>query len=559
MSSDPAVARALRSPGKLITLSQPRAAGGPFGRLERLAPVVAASAAAAVLSIGLAYGARAVGGTDSFGYVSQAYLWLHGTPKIDQPLAAQVPWPYPDESLAPLGYRGAAGHTIVPSYPPGVPVAMAAAYLLWGACGPYYVGPLFAAVLVLVTYGLTRQLGGTRLTAALAATLMAGSPVLLINVMAPMSDTPAAALWMAALLLAAHQGRAPAFGAGCAAGAALAMRPNLAPLAVALMLAAGSWTQTGCGPPRIWRAVLVLAGILPAAGLLAFENARLYGSPLASGYVGLPSLFDPGNVLGNIGRYTRWMFASHGVAIALAALPLIVRPARPPWLTPRAAAPLAAYALIVGASYVFYVQFDDWWYLRFMLPVLPLAFMLLGTALVWAARWLPRRGAGFGLMLATALVLGGWWRFADSHGVRTIGAGEARYAAVAQYIHREMPGEAIVIARQHTGPVWFYSGRQTVRYDFFAPPRLTAAAEWLRDHGRQPYLVLEDWEEADFKRRFAGQGALGRLDVLVLAEMTQPVRVRIYDPLSPPSALPPRPITIAPSGRCAEPAGPWKP
>src|SRR5262245_8154776 len=51
------------------------------------------------------YGARAVGGADEYGYVSQADLWLKGSVKVQQQFARQVPWPYGDWTFAPLGYR----------------------------------------------------------------------------------------------------------------------------------------------------------------------------------------------------------------------------------------------------------------------------------------------------------------------------------------------------------------------------------------------------------------------------------------------------------------------
>src|SRR5688572_19285658 len=112
------------------------------GRSDLAALVVASAAAVLVFWLGLAYGSRAATGADTFGYVSQAYLWLKGDLQLEQPLSRELPWPHQEQSLTPLGYRpGEVRHTIVPIYAPGVPLLMAGFELLFDACGPYYVTP----------------------------------------------------------------------------------------------------------------------------------------------------------------------------------------------------------------------------------------------------------------------------------------------------------------------------------------------------------------------------------------------------------------------------------
>src|SRR5262245_381044 len=193
------------------------------GRVDALAPIAGIAAAAIVLWVGLTYGVRAAGGADAFGYVSESFLWLKGQLQVPQPLGAEVPWPNGDGSLAPLGYRaGAARHTMVPTYSPGVPMVMALVTRLTGVCGPYLVTPWFGCVLVLATLGLAVRLTGDRLAGAIAAVFMAASPAFLFNYLVPWSDTPAAASWTAALL-AVTWSSAPA-----AAAASPASRPAAA-------------------------------------------------------------------------------------------------------------------------------------------------------------------------------------------------------------------------------------------------------------------------------------------------------------------------------------------
>ena len=73
--------------------------------VDRFAPIGAIVAAVAVLWLGVTFGSRAATGADAFGYVSQAYLWLKGDLQIQQPLSREFPWPHPEETFTPLGYR----------------------------------------------------------------------------------------------------------------------------------------------------------------------------------------------------------------------------------------------------------------------------------------------------------------------------------------------------------------------------------------------------------------------------------------------------------------------
>jgi hypothetical protein len=143
----------------------------PFGRraiddeLERIVLIaqaaampVAVGASLAVVVCGLYWGTFAASSVDAFGYVSEAALWARGRLRIDQPFVASIPWPAADlgiraDGLSPCG----PGHAIVPSYAPGLPLLMALAERLAGACGPYYVVPLLGGLCVWCCYLLGRR------------------------------------------------------------------------------------------------------------------------------------------------------------------------------------------------------------------------------------------------------------------------------------------------------------------------------------------------------------------------------------------------------------------
>jgi hypothetical protein len=531
-------------------------------RLDRYSAVLALAAAAGVLWIGLAYGTRAVGGSDTLGYVSEAYLWLKGDLKLEQPLSRQAPWPFAGDTLAPLGYKsGATRHTMVPICAPGLPLIMAASVKLCGGCGPFYVAPVFGALLVVLTWMLAYRLTGSALTSASAAILMASSPAFLVNLIVPMSDVVTAALWVGALIFLTGPRLWRAAAAGAMASVAILVRPNLVPLCFACALAAEMWpVPTVARPRRGARALAFLLGAAPGAAAVGAINNYLYGSPLASGYPPLSELYAIDRLPGNLWRYATWLASSHAAVVALALVSLLIRQARPAWLTRDRLLPAAAFVGTLCVVYFFYLEFTAWWYLRFFLPAFPFLFMLSGAALAWLAR-LPSPAIGVPALIAALVILvetsvG----FALARGLRDTGVGEQRYVAIAEYIDRQLPATAAIIAMQHTGTIAFYTGRTVIRYDYLPRDRLRYIVEWLAANGHPPYVVLEDWEEASFRHHFSrGQDAMGRLDVALLAETAQSGKVRIYDPrrAADPSVPPPQ-LTVMRTRDCAGPGAGWR-
>src|SRR6266446_110010 len=95
---------------------------------RRIALVSIVFMAIAVLVVALSRGSFVAGGADSYGYLSQARLWEHGSPISYDPMIREVQWPFADWTFSPLGYRpGLLKGTIVPIYSAGYPLLMAAA------------------------------------------------------------------------------------------------------------------------------------------------------------------------------------------------------------------------------------------------------------------------------------------------------------------------------------------------------------------------------------------------------------------------------------------------
>jgi hypothetical protein len=107
---------------------------------------------------------------------------------------------------------------------------------------------------------------------------------------------------------------------------------------------------------------------------------------------------------------------------------------------------------------------------------------------------------------------------------------ESRYIAAGAWASERLPADAVLLSVQQSGPLRLYGRRTTVRFDYIEPRGLDAAVRHLDSIGRPPYFVLEAWEEAQFRDRFAAHTALGLLDWPPVAEVGRPVRVRFYDP-----------------------------
>jgi len=349
-------------------VAAPAAPSRSIRRFDAAALTLAVALAAA----GILAGGKAVGGADSYGYASQAELWLKGRPVIDLSFAKDVPWLAQRASFKPLGYHAVGpsdGYTIGPTYAAGLPLLLAAGKLVGGQAGLFWVVPLFGGLLVLATYGIGRRLGMP--TAGLvAAWLTATSPTVVYMSLVVMSDVPTAAVWAAAWWAALGSTRRSALAAGLLAGLAIMIRPNLAPLAALLGLRYAFDRLRGAAP--------YVAGLIPGVAFVALFNAVVYGSPLRSGYGDLSSLFDRHHTLTNAGHYLLWLAQSQ-TPLAIAGLVLLFAPVARLWpRVPdrRVLIAMAGFVAVLWAMYFPYLVFDSWWYLRFLLPSWP--FILLG-------------------------------------------------------------------------------------------------------------------------------------------------------------------------------------
>ncbi len=558
-------------------------------RGDRLAPAAAVLLALSVGTAAALFGGHVAAAADASGYVSQSRLWGQGRIRVPAPDLTGAPWPERGWLVAPLGYAPShvAGE-LAPTYAPGLPWLMAFGAAVLGEGGRYVWTPLFVALLVWGTFRLARR-EAPPLVALSAATLVATSPPVLFAAMQTMSDLPAAALWLGALLTLGSNRAAVTLVSGTLAALALVVRPNLVALAVALWtanLAARTWARpelpgrlvqrrhrsaaplVGVGSDRapdsadgapavarltpgsvapVWvrgllaPAMLWAMPVALAALAIAAVNTALWGAPIASGYGANADLFMVANVPRNLARLGRWTVETGGgwslVGVAGAGWAAMTGARRRTW-------PALAVVIAVVASYLVYAVFEEWWYLRFYLPAWP----VLATAAAVAgwralARWHDDGAAMAVVAVALTIGVSGVSRTA-AVGAFDLWRSEQRYAATAAFVAAEAPRNAVVLSVQHSGAVAYYSGRTIARWDYVTPGALDDFCAGLAAAGRAAWLVVDDWEEAPFRQRFAGDRR-GRLDWAPLGEArVGAARVRVYDLTTPTRAMGPALIPI---------------
>jgi hypothetical protein len=499
----------------------PTVASGFSRTISSLSTLIAIVAAIALAAVGFARGTYAAGGSDSSCYALMAGAFASGNLQPSSALESQVPWPDASRTFAPGGFVPSQSNpaAAAPVCAPGFSLLLAPLEKLGGPTALFSATPLAGALLVWLAFLAGRALAGP-LAGAMSATLVLTSPIVLFQVVQPMNDIATAALWTAVYV--AFLSRRWAL-AGMCCGLALLVRPNLVPLAIV----AGLYVVTDRSPKpesRIPGGVVFCLAALPFAVAVLYLNDRLYGGPLRSGYGQLSHLFSLANIPANAVRYSGWLIQTETVLILLGFLaPLAVDRSRrrATWL----ALGLAATTAVIYSAYT---PFDDWSYLRFLLPAITL---LLVLASVSATTLMLRGGARVGvfvILLGMAVFGLNGLRMARDRFAFNMQALEQRYRSAGIVARDRLPAEAAILTTWDSGAIRFHARKEAIVWDALDPAWLDRALEWLSQHGHQPFILLESWEEPRFRQRFAARSAIGNLDWPPKYEIDRVVR--IYDP-----------------------------
>ena len=260
-----------------------------------------------------------------------------------------------------------------------------------------------------------------------------------------MSDVPAAALWTLAWAMSLRQGIAASVAAGTTVALAILVRPNLAPLALAL-----AWLQYA--PPELvaprtrWSRLVLFAGSAAIGPvLLAWSQWALFGHPLSVGYPGAEAFYQVAHIAQNLVIYPRLLLAEHGPWLFFGLLlPLvwcIVEP-RPPREASRAAWSAVAVAALTVAIYLPYLPYDNRLFLRFMLPALVALFCLLSATVVLLARVARSRFRWLALLAVVPAVMVAATPLEHVADLMTIAERQRRVVAMGRYLQWVLPRRA---------------------------------------------------------------------------------------------------------------------
>lgn len=441
-----------------------------------------------------------IGGADSYGYVSASHLIASG--RLIDP-ASIADWLSAPNRLAiasPLGWAPAVdGSGIVPTYPLGLPFVMA---LVSGIAGPsavFFVAPVLAIVTLVLVYRVGRDWFDAEI-ALLAVAVLGWNPVFVAYAKQPMSDVPASAWLMAAMLLALRTSLGSGYFAGLCAGAAVITRPVLLIAAAFVTLTA----NRGALPQR--RVLVAAAGLFVGVAIqMALQN-RLFGSPFQTGYGDSGALFSLAYVPTNWGIFVRHGWSALGLFWVAALLAgARITPVELRWR-------IFTVAVAIISPYLFYLPFDHWETLRFILPALVPLSVMVAAGVFHVARLVPNAAAAAVIVVVFVAPLVGrsemLLRQSSAWEIATL---EARYPLAGDWINVNTPATSVVLANQHSGSLRWYGKRQTLRWDFIAPESLVTTVRELESHGATTYVALEGDEVAMFDQRF--KDVIGELQV----------------------------------------------
>ena len=382
---------------------------------------------------------------------------------------------------------------MVPFYPPGFPLHLAAAGILWGwHYAPHFVSPFAALFLVVATYFLARELELSRLLALVAASILGGCAVLLFQASQATSDV-VAALWATAAVVFALRSRKRdiwAVLAGASFGLAVLVRPTNAVLALPLLLAL----------PWRWKAFALFGGGgAPFALFEARWNSTVYGGALRTGYGGVGDF-----ALANFPA--RFTHSVHTIAQMFSPLvPL-------GWLAVGADRRLSirdrALLSVWFAAYLLMDCFrgphEAWWSTRDLIPAFPA--LVVGAVLV--ARdllsWVteagpgPLRSPGAAIAIACAFFL--VVANAERSGIvrwkpLEVAEGEQTYPMACDLARSKLPERSLVVSMQMSGALRYYTDLQPVRWDRLQPGDFAQLRQKAAEKDYPIYALLAPFEE----------------------------------------------------------------
>ena len=472
-----------------------------MSRVKWLVAIVAAIYVAIIVS----HISYVAGGPDESGYMNEARMLASGRTHIDiTPLRTL----HLDDSWAivftPLGFSPR-GHEMVPVYPAGYPILF--------IFGRFFVVALAAFAAIALTYFIACELGLSFWYAVSAAAILAADATFVLHSIVVMSDVVATFWALLAILLALRAAPHPPFGhllpasgeKGLARDSSLAprsgervaegrVRGSLA-YAAGAAFAIGVWVR----PTNILVAIPVLIVLrskivkaviaaIPFGIALMLFNAKVYGSPFATGY-GSAAVFTWGDCFWEQLRYLMHIVSP---AVVIGGLLIVLDKKAPRALL---FAWFAAFIVFYGCWQVC----DNWTLTRFLLPATP-ALIIAAVFLVRDIPW-PRAVAAIVILAILGYSVDKWHK----RHILDVPNDQLIYSRSVRVAQQLVPRDAMLVTGLLSGTFFNYDNeRFTVRWDTleadrFAALRARTNAKW--------YAALSEVEVpmTEFRRRLPGR------------------------------------------------------
>mgnify|MGYP000425993828 CR=1 FL=1 len=287
------------------------------------------------------YRQKYIGAVDWYGYFQEAKLFMAGRLTLPTEFAAAD---YP--AIVPFGFNVTNHGTVVPQYPPGFPLLLAAAGFVRLE---FFVTPLIGVASCLLLFMLVADLTGDRRTALIYALLWAFFPTVVFGSTTMMSDL-VAAFFVAASYYAYRRGAQMA--SAFLLAFALCVRPTnvLYLLVFSLVL-----IRDG----RLIRYALLM--LIPGC-LYGLYNYYQYGAPWRTGYFDIRS-----DLVAEVFPQHSWFYLKQ---TALQCGPLVIFFCA--WAFRRPKFEKFIFVAWFAAFLLFYSFWrpggDRWWWTRFLLP-----------------------------------------------------------------------------------------------------------------------------------------------------------------------------------------------
>jgi hypothetical protein len=164
---------------------------------------------------------------------------------------------------------------------------------------------------------------------------------------------------------------------------------------------------------------------------------------------------------------------------------------------------MIVFAVLVVVSYLVYAVFDDWSYLRFLLPAMAVFAIF---AAIDLTAWIDRSPAAARLPMLLVLLLGvtAYSLFvARSFDAFRLADQLRRVEQTARFIQAYGADRPVVISGEQSGAIRYYTLMPIVRWEAATPDVLQAAITAIERSGRSTYIALDAWENELFLEKFA--------------------------------------------------------